>query len=125
LVFENINPTSFFFFRYEFIGGDDRLRCILGDTTGILYLLTLGISSGSVADLNIQYLGEAAACSSIVSLGSDLLYLGSPQGDSTLVKLEKPQRHYILTTVDEYPNLGPITDFCLYDLDKQGRVSIE
>ncbi|CAO3597924.1 unnamed protein product [Absidia cylindrospora] len=111
---------------YEFIDDDKtdnskRVRCILGDTNGILYLLTLGIEREIVNDLSIQYLGEAAACSAIVSLGQDMLYLGSPQGDSTLVKIENRDNHSSLTTMDEYPNLGPITDFCLYDLDKQGR----
>ncbi|ORZ19050.1 CPSF A subunit region-domain-containing protein [Absidia repens] len=110
---------------YEFINDDldddKSIRCILGDTNGILYLLTLTTMVGIVTDLTIQYLSEAAACSAIVSLGQQMIYLGSPQGDSTLVKIENSDNRWFLTTMDEYPNLGPITDFCLYDLDKQGR----
>jgi DNA damage-binding protein 1 len=52
-----------------------------------------------------------------------MLYLGSSQGDSYLARLDIQNLASPLKIVDEYPNLAPITDFCLYDLDKQGRVS--
>lgn len=52
-------------------------------------------------------------------LPNDRLFLGSAQADSTLIKLDsKP-----ITVLDELLSLAPIVDFCLFDLDKQGRVS--
>ncbi|KAI8336233.1 CPSF A subunit region-domain-containing protein [Chlamydoabsidia padenii] len=105
---------------YAFIGGTPRLRCVLGDTMGTLYVLTLTTSKTQVTDLNIIYLGQVSACSCIVYLGFDMLYCGSSQGDSSLGKLNLKTPTSPLEIVDEYPNLAPITDFCLYDLDKQG-----
>jgi DNA damage-binding protein 1 len=52
-----------------------------------------------------------------------MLYLGSSQGDSYLARLDLQNTASPLEIVDEYPSLAPIIDFCVYDLDKQGRVS--
>ncbi|KAI8100016.1 CPSF A subunit region-domain-containing protein [Halteromyces radiatus] len=105
---------------YEYIGGP-TLRCILGDTTGTLYMLSIITTGTMVTDLSIRYLGEAAVCSSIVYLGFNILYFGSSQGDSSLARLCTNGKITTLELIDEYSNLAPITDFCLYDLDKQGR----
>lgn len=55
----------------------------------------------------------------IVPFPNDRVFLGSAQADSTFIKLDsKP-----ITVLDELLSLAPIVDFCLFDLDKQGRVS--
>lgn len=109
---------------------------------GSLYILALSTTRTQMTDLSISYLGQVfieekhrphpshglfvlqvSACSSAVYLGFDMLYLGSSQGDSYMARLDLQNSASPFTVVDEYPNLAPITDFCIYDLDKQGRVS--
>ncbi|KAI8064743.1 CPSF A subunit region-domain-containing protein [Gongronella butleri] len=103
---------------YTFIG---HQKCVLGDSLGVLYLLTLS-GSNFVDEVHIQYLGEASISSCLVYLDNDLLYVGSMQGDSKVVKLVSDENARMsINDVQEFANLSPITDFCLFDLDKQGR----
>ncbi|CAO3646922.1 unnamed protein product [Cunninghamella blakesleeana] len=100
---------------------DDPHQCILGDTSGTLYLLTMKGNGHQLNDLYIQYLDETSVCTSIICLGSNLIYIGSKQGDSVLKKIIEENKKLNLVTIENFPNLGPISDFCHYDLNKQGR----
>jgi DNA damage-binding protein 1 len=53
-----------------------------------------------------------------------MLFVGSAYGDSQLVQLntEKNDEGDYVNILDEMPNLGPITDFAVVDLEKQGQV---
>ncbi|ORX58192.1 hypothetical protein DM01DRAFT_1381820 [Hesseltinella vesiculosa] len=99
---------------------NDR-QCLLGDSLGTVYLLTL--VGSRVEQLLIQNLGESSISSCLTFLGNDTLYVGSTQGDSKLIQIQHNESNSkkSLKVLDEYPNLSPITDFCLFDLDKQGR----
>ncbi|SAL95103.1 hypothetical protein [Absidia glauca] len=108
----------------EFIGGGSTPRCLLGDAMGFLYILTLDTTWAQKTSLDMSYLGQVSAFSSAVHLGVDMLYLGSSQGDSYLARLDLKNPASPLEVVDEYPSLAPILDFCVYDLDKQGRQTL-
>ncbi|CAO3622243.1 unnamed protein product [Cunninghamella echinulata] len=105
---------------YELID-DNPHQYILGDTSGTLYFLSIRTNKNQVTDLHVQYLGEASVCSTIVYMGSDIVFFGSAQGDSMLKKIIREHGKLRLETMEVYPNLGPITDFCLFDLNKLGR----
>ncbi|KAI9313708.1 CPSF A subunit region-domain-containing protein [Dichotomocladium elegans] len=104
---------------HEFIGSDGK-RCLLGDFAGNLYLLSLnmGNNGNSVQSLSMNILGSVSRPTSIVQLTDRLIFCSSAQGDSSLIKLGP---NLAMSIVDEIPSLAPVTDFCLYDLDKHGR----
>jgi DNA damage-binding protein 1 len=58
-------------------------------------------------------------------LEDGMVFVGSAYGDSQLVQLntDKNDEGDYVTILEEMPNLGPITDFAVVDLEKQGQVS--
>ncbi len=52
--------------------------------------------------------------------------MGSMFGDSQLIKLnpEKDENGSYIEVVDTYTNLGPIVDFAVVDLERQGQVFV-
>ena len=52
------------------------------------------------------------------------MFIGSTYGDSQLIRLssEKNENGSYIELVDRYDNLGPIVDFCVVDLERQGQV---
>lgn len=58
-----------------------------------------------------------------------MVFIGSTVGDSQLVHVQRTdtttaENGEILEVIDEFSNLGPITDFCVADLDKQGQTQL-
>lgn len=53
-----------------------------------------------------------------------MVYIGSIFGDSQLIKLnsEKDENNSFISLLENYTNLGPIVDFVVVDLDRQGQV---
>ncbi|EEC79792.1 hypothetical protein OsI_21216 [Oryza sativa Indica Group] len=101
----------------------DGSRYLLGDNAGILHLLVLTHERERVTGLKIEYLGETSIASSISYLDNGVVYVGSRFGDSQLVKLNlqaDPNGSYV-EVLERYVNLGPIVDFCVVDLDRQGQ----
>ncbi|KAL0094654.1 CPSF A subunit region-domain-containing protein [Phycomyces blakesleeanus] len=98
-----------------------NVQFLIGDSTGMLHMLTLVPVSKVIPELIFENIGQTHVPSSIVSLGGGIVYLGSPEGDSCLIKLSKNAYNVSsFDVIEEYPSLAPITDFCLFDLDKQG-----
>ncbi|KAF7731208.1 DNA damage-binding protein 1a [Apophysomyces ossiformis] len=94
----------------------------LGDSFGTFYQLAFKTSAGTISGLTLEYLGKAPVPSSIVHLADDFVYIGSTQSDSCLLRLQRPGlSREQFQIIEEYPSLAPITDFCVFDLDKQGR----
>lgn len=65
----------------------------------------------------------------MVYLENDVVFVGSVLGDSQLVHIQPSdddddETTDILKVIDEFPNLGPINDFCVADLDKQGQIQL-
>ncbi|AQK92556.1 DNA damage-binding protein 1a [Zea mays] len=101
----------------------DGSRYLLGDNTGILHLLVLTHERERVTGLKIEYLGETSIASSISYLDNGVVYVGSRFGDSQLVKLnlQADASGSFVEILERYVNLGPIVDFCVIDLDRQGQ----
>lgn len=58
-------------------------------------------------------------------MDNDVVFIGSTVGDSQLIHIKKSaESGDILDVIDEFSNLGPITDFCVADLDKQGQTQL-
>ncbi|KAI8096333.1 mono-functional DNA-alkylating methyl methanesulfonate N-term-domain-containing protein [Halteromyces radiatus] len=105
---------------------NDGSRYFLGDTEGHLYLLVLNIdpSSSTVRSLGFMELGDISIPSCLVYLDNDVLYVGSSKGDSQLVHVlrrDSIENRDILQVIENFPSLGPVIDFCVADLDKQGQ----
>lgn len=105
---------------YTFLKGSMN-QCVLGDSEGCLYLLTLEISHTKVVGISSSIIGHSSIPTSIVDLGNNLLYIGSSQGDPCVVQLMQEDRVRTVNTLQTFPNLGPIMDFCLFDYDGQGK----
>ena len=73
--------------------------------------------------LRIEKLGETSQASTLCYLDSGVVFIGSALGDSQLVKLHsnKLATGNYTELVDTMPNLGPIVDFAVVDLDRQGQ----
>ncbi|EFA82352.1 UV-damaged DNA binding protein1 [Heterostelium album PN500] len=53
-----------------------------------------------------------------------VVYVGSSSGDSQLIRLNShidPNTGSYISVIDQFTNLGPITDFCVVDVEKQGQ----
>lgn len=58
-------------------------------------------------------------------LDNSYVYVGSTFGDSQLIRLRKekdPETNAFLELIETFPNLGPIVDFVVMDLERQGQV---
>jgi DNA damage-binding protein 1 len=97
---------------------DDGSRFLLGDHTGKLLMLVIDLDPKLVAvqELKVVQLGETSIPSAISYLDNGYVYIGSDFGDSQLIKLlteGSPDADSHVEIVQTYPNLGPITDFCI------------
>ncbi|TKY44495.1 DNA damage-binding protein 1 [Spatholobus suberectus] len=101
----------------------DGYRFLLGDHTGLLSLLEIIHENEKVTDLKIQSYGYTSIASTISHLDKSFVYIGSCYGDSQLIKLNKPPdaRGSYMKVLESYINLGPIVDFCVVDLERQGQ----
>ncbi|KAM0860241.1 hypothetical protein ACQ4PT_046665 [Festuca glaucescens] len=98
----------------------DGSRYLLGDNTGTLHLLVLTQEGERVTGLKIEHLGETSIASSISYLDNGVVYVGSRFGDSQL-NLQSDATGSFVEVLERYVNLGPIVDFCVVDLDRQGQ----
>lgn len=105
-------------------------RYLLGDLSGRLFCLILEASEYRSADgslevknIKIELLGEISVPECLAYLDNGVVYVGSRLGDSQLIKLnsEPDENNLLIKILEVYTNLGPITDMCLVDLEKQGQ----
>lgn len=117
-------------------------RYLLGDCKGKLHLLVLEQSANKLTNMKIEFLGQTSRPTTLSYLDNGFVFIGSCLGDSQLIKLlnEKVKVPNVsnqvngdqstrnegsfLQIVESYPNLGPILDFCVVDLDRQGQGQI-
>lgn len=108
----------------------DKDRYLLGDLSGRLFMLVLEASeyrpSDSKLDVNnirLELLGEVSIPHCITYLDNAIVYIGSKMGDSQLIKIltEPDENGLFIKICESFTNLGPITDMCLVDLEKQGQ----
>ncbi|XVF00511.1 hypothetical protein REPUB_Repub04eG0007500 [Reevesia pubescens] len=101
----------------------DGSRYLLGDHAGLLHLLVITHEKEKVTGLKIELLGETSIASTISYLDNAFVYIGSSYGDSQLIKLnlQPDARGSYVEVLEKYVNLGPIIDFCVVDLERQGQ----
>ncbi|KAI8880494.1 hypothetical protein K501DRAFT_254965 [Backusella circina FSU 941] len=106
---------------YAFIDAECR-ECLIADRDGNLYVLELGITNMKVTSITSTILGSIPTPNSLVSLGNGIIYCGSRQGDSTLIRLiTDPSAKYRIKILQRCENIGPIVDFCIFDYNNQGK----
>lgn len=104
-------------------------RYLLGDLAGRLFCLILEAQDYrlsdklEVKDMKLEYLGDVSIPDSITYLDNAMVFIGSKLGDSQLIRLlvEPDENGSFIQVCETYTNLGPITDMCLVDLEKQGQ----
>lgn len=101
----------------------DGSRYLLGDNAGLLHLLVITHEKERVTGLKIEHLGETSVASTISYLDNAVVYIGSIYGDSQLIKLnlQPDAKGSYVEVLEKYVNLGPIVDFCVVDLERQGQ----
>ncbi|XP_020599967.1 DNA damage-binding protein 1 [Phalaenopsis equestris] len=101
----------------------DGSRFLLGDNSGLLHLLVISHERERITGLKIEHLGETSVASSISYLDNAVVYVGSKYGDSQLIKLnlQPDEKGSYVEVIEKYVNLGPIVDFCVVDLERQGQ----
>eukprot|EP01094_Clydonella_sp_ATCC50884_P028366 TRINITY_DN848_c0_g1_i1.p1 TRINITY_DN848_c0_g1~~TRINITY_DN848_c0_g1_i1.p1 ORF type:complete len:1089 (-),score=323.39 TRINITY_DN848_c0_g1_i1:272-3538(-) len=106
----------------------DGQRVLLGDFQGEMHVavLTADESGAHVVDVAVQPLGVVAIPTAIAYLDNGFVFVGSALGDSQLVRLlpEPDPSGAHLQVVSTFCNLGPIVDFVVVDLDRQGQGKI-
>ena len=103
-------------------------RFLLGDMSGRLFLLLLEaddhVNGGNtVKDIKLELLGEVAIPETMTYLDNGVVYVGSRLGNSQLVRLQTEQNEdgSFLEVMECFPNLGPIVDMCVVDIERQGQ----
>ena len=119
----------------------DGSRVLLSDCAGVLHLLVLAHDGNRVTGLKLEPLGETSVASAISYLDNGVAFVGSAYGDSQLVRLHAqpvpledaddgddsglPGLSGAKTTyveiLETFPNLGPIVDMAVVDLDRHGQ----
>jgi len=100
-------------------------RYLLGDHKGQLSMLILesnAAAPGIVTRLSLEPLGETSIPSALAYLDNGFVFVGSHFGDSQLVRLRtQAADNAYVEVVEHFQNLGPIVDFCVVDLERQGQ----
>ncbi|XP_010537808.1 PREDICTED: DNA damage-binding protein 1a [Tarenaya hassleriana] len=101
----------------------DGSRYLLGDHAGLVHLLVITHEKEKVTGLKIELLGETSIASTISYLDNAVVFVGSSYGDSQLIKLNlhPDAKGSYVEVLERYVNLGPIVDFCVVDLERQGQ----
>lgn len=71
----------------------------------------------------MERLGQSTSPSTLTYLDNGVIFAGSLRGDSKLIRLttEKNEDGSYLELLDSFTNLGPIIDFVVVDLERQGQ----
>ncbi|KAL0699191.1 hypothetical protein Bca4012_055313 [Brassica carinata] len=101
----------------------DGSRYLLGDHAGLIHLLVITHEKEKVTGLKMELLGETSIASTISYLDNAVVFIGSSYGDSQLIKLnmQPDASGSYVEIIEKYVNLGPIVDFCVVDLERQGQ----
>ena len=118
----------------------DGSRVLLSDSAGLLHLLVVSHDGARVKGLKLEVLGETSVASTISYLDNGVAFVGSAHGDSKLIRLRAEpipvskedeeaededsslvRETTFVETLETFPNLGPIVDFAVVDLDRHGQ----
>ncbi|KAG6617756.1 DNA damage-binding protein 1a [Phytophthora cinnamomi] len=104
----------------------DGSRFLLADQYGTLSVVALQHTGKDVTGVHLEVLGETNIASCLSYLDNGVVFIGSTFGDSQLIKLnaDRDENGSYIEVLDTYVNVGPIIDFCVMDLDRQGQGQI-
>ncbi|OWZ04928.1 DNA damage-binding protein [Phytophthora megakarya] len=104
----------------------DGSRFLLADQYGTLSVVALQLTGTEVSGVHLEVLGETSIASCLSYLDNGVVFIGSTFGDSQLIKLnaDRDENGSYVEVLDTYVNVGPIIDFCVMDLDRQGQGQI-
>ncbi|GMF12407.1 unnamed protein product [Phytophthora lilii] len=107
-------------------GAVDKDRFLLADQYGTLSVVALQHTGKEVSGVHLEVLGETSIASCLAYLDNGVVFIGSTFGDSQLIKLnaDRDEQGSYIEVLDTYVNIGPIIDFCVMDLDRQGQGQI-
>lgn len=98
----------------------DSQRWLLADDYGRLFFLMLILDhQGDVEDWKLDYLGTTSRATVLVYLGGGILFVGSHQGDSQVLRIGDGSFEVIQTI----SNIAPILDFTVMDLGNRASES--
>ncbi|PRP85120.1 hypothetical protein PROFUN_07191 [Planoprotostelium fungivorum] len=110
----------------------DDHRFLLGHVSGQLTMLVLDKTNSGLnmhlevnrsTNLHAQLLGDTTSPNNVSYLDNGVVFIGSTFGDSQLIKMssDKNEEGSFITELMRFNNLGPISDFCVVDLERQGQ----
>ena len=105
----------------------DNCRYLLGDSVGGLHVLLLDAPDGGpVLGLMLERMGTTSLPTTLSYLTDGIAFVGSSFGDSQLIQLQTApdEDHEYITELDRWPNIGPICDFVVVDLERHGQGSL-
>ena len=94
----------------------DDLHYLLADIYGNLHLLTIIVDGAVVTDMELQSLGKTTKATVMVHMGSGLIYIGSHEGDSQVVRINLDSEDESIVLLQSMPNIAPILDFAVMDM---------
>ena len=92
----------------------DVSHYFVGDDYGNLWLLEILLDGAVVTGMKMTKMGVTSRASTLVHLGSGVLFVGSHYGDSQVVLADVPGCS--LSPVQTLPNIAPILDFNVMDM---------
>lgn len=134
--FKSIGMKSAIIHAYGRIDPNGQ-RHLLGDQAGNLHLLWMDYDKEKgMTDMKLELLGQVhisllcsncqtSIASTISYLDNGVVFIGSTYGDSQLIKLNNSKdSEDTVELLETFTNLGPIVDFAVVDLDRQGQVCV-
>lgn len=97
----------------------DNQRWLIADDVGKLYLLMLLLENeDEVTGWKLDLIGETSRASVLVYLNDGYMFVGSHQGDSQVLRIQKQG----IETVQTISNIAPILDFTIMDMGNRDGV---
>ncbi|PWY89835.1 damage-specific DNA binding protein [Aspergillus heteromorphus CBS 117.55] len=91
----------------------DSQRWLLADDYGRLFFLMLVLDSNNqVQSWKLDHLGDTSRASVLIYLGGGIVFVGSHQGDSQVIRIGTGS----LDVIQTLSNIAPILDFTIMDL---------
>ncbi|MCJ1382290.1 hypothetical protein MMC17_005403 [Xylographa soralifera] len=90
----------------------DAQRWLLADEYGKIYLLMLLVEDHDVVGWKFHLLGTTSRASVLVYLDAGLVFVGSHQGDSKVIRIQEKSMEVMQTL----SNIAPILDFTIMDM---------
>jgi DNA damage-binding protein 1 len=100
----------------------DDLHYLLADDYGNLHLLSILVDGAVVTGIDVRKFGKTTKAMVMVHMGDGVLFIGSHEGDSQVVRLDLESEEDCITLLQTMPNIAPILDFAVMDMgDREGE----